>query len=100
MSEELFCSRHIGAASFFWYVLGPSAHRATIRDGELASNARYSFYFTDDGSCAELSDAFFSAEGAIVGNVRQLLEASRQLRKTIRLADENGGTWQREDIEI
>jgi hypothetical protein len=91
-----FYTCNFGLASFLRFALGDDAHLATMK----TDNGRTSFVFRDEpqGTCRQLADAFYSEEGAAVGNARQLLECSRAAKATLAKADRSeDGTWEIED---
>jgi hypothetical protein len=81
-----YSTRHVALSAFLRFVLGDDHHVATMR-GENG----HVFYFRDDppGRCRELADAFFSTEGAAVGNARDLLEIQFQVRKTVAMCNDS-----------
>lgn len=62
------------------YVLGDDAHVRTF----LRGDRRLCFEFDDqDGKAEEIAAAFFSEEGIIIGNARQLLLVEKAMRATV-----------------
>ena len=87
-------TRHTALASFLRYCLGDAAHIGTMK-----SERGTVFYFKDDppGHCKVLADAFFSEQGAAIGNARDLFEVAFELRQTIHKAERNpDGSWEPE----
>jgi hypothetical protein len=85
-----YTTKHIGFAGFLRYVLGDDSHVSTKKD-EMG----VSITFDDpDYRCGELQTAFFSEEGAVVGNARALLDCSRDITYTI-VEAKRYGSWER-----
>lgn len=91
--EPEYQTRHVGLAAFLRYVM-PDAHLATTRIGQYST----SFSFSDPEKCKELESAFFSEEGAVTANARELLDCARIIRTTIAKAQRSEcGMWEASD---
>jgi len=85
-----FTTKHFGLAAFLRYVLGDEAHVSTIR----FENGIGLSFDDPDNRCKDLQRAFFTTEGAAVGDARALLDCSRQITDTIFEA-KRSGAWER-----
>jgi hypothetical protein len=84
--------RHVGFAAFLRYCLEDEAHVATDRKG-----TGYLFSFYDpEYKAREFQTAFFSEEGAGVGNARTLLDCSRDISHSI-IHAKQFGKWERNE---
>ena len=91
--STLFTSKHQSLSALLLYALGDRAHRATVIRGP---KNKVHFVFRDEprGSCEEIKGRFFSEEGAVVENARELLECARKISQSITACIQNGGTWE------
>lgn len=81
---------HQGCATVLRFVLGDENHRRTYR----RSDGRLSFEFNDAGDrAADIALAFFSPEGIVTSNARELLACDRAVRATVGAAIEGDGEW-------
>jgi hypothetical protein len=87
--ETIYTSRHFGLASALRYILGDSAHRETwVENG--TKRISYAFRNTN-GECEKLAAVFFSDAGMATGNARDLIEAAREVKKTMTAAINTDG---------
>jgi hypothetical protein len=79
MTTTPYETRHVGLSAFLRFCLGNDSHLSTERKG-----TGYLFTFYDpDYKCRDLQTAFFSEEGAVIGDARALLDCSREISHTI-----------------
>jgi hypothetical protein len=91
MTDAAYTTRDMALATFIVYVR-PELHIATVKTGPFSS----AFEFDDPTACAELASAFYGRAG--VDDARALLECARDVKNTIRRANEAiDGAWKRED---
>jgi hypothetical protein len=90
VNDYPYTTKHFGFAAFLRYALGDEAHVSTIR-----FEHGIGLSFDDpDNRCVELQKAFFSEEGAAVGDARALLDCNREITNTIFEAKRNE-SWER-----
>jgi hypothetical protein len=89
MTTNQYVTKHLGFAAFVRYVLGDDSHLSTRKE-----DTGFSLTFDDpDRRCSELQTAFFSQEGAIVGDARALLDCSRDIAYSI-VEAKRYGSWE------
>jgi len=81
--------KHVGYAAFLRYCLGDDAHTATTK---IPTGFTFSFDDKDD-QCNDLHVAFYSPEGAAVGNARALLDCAKAIKTTLAIA-KRLGSWE------
>jgi hypothetical protein len=95
MSDEAYTAyttRDMALATFIHFCR-PELHVATSKPGPFSC----AFEFTDQTACAELAAAFYRRVG--VDDARHLLECSKEIKGTIRKANEaHDGVWRRDSI--
>ena len=90
MNNPTYQTRSSSTATFFRVVLGSAAHLSI----EVEPDGRMLFIFDDvDGVCHRLGLAYHSTAGYAV-DAKTLLDESFAMRGIIRMAHENGGTWE------
>ena len=88
MSKRECSTRHQGFAAFLRFVLGDDAHTETEQ-----TERGFIFRFDDPESrFAELESAFFSEEGAGIGDARSLLENAKAIRAAVKAAADKNAT--------
>ena len=87
--DQTYLTRHFGLAATLRFCLGDNAHISTwVEPG----TKRISFEFANpDGVCEKLAPVFFSEQGMAIGNARDLIEAAREVKKTMSFAINTDG---------
>jgi hypothetical protein len=84
MADGIYVTRHFGLASALRFCLGDSAHLATFVE---PGSKRISYEFADhEGVCEKLAGVFFSEQGMATDDARMLIEAAREVKKTMSAA--------------
>jgi len=91
MTDATYTTRDMALATFVHFCR-PDLHVATWKTGPYSS----AFEFDDPTACAELASAFYGRAG--VDDARHLLECAKEVKGTIRKANESpDGVWRKED---